>query len=124
MDTLTLSLIFAALFAAQTAIYTFLLLRVKRRLRHPAQPPLTPITSQGITVLAEPPKSVIDALRVLRERPMSAREVSSELGLSREHTARLLKRMVDEGLVAREGKPYRYRITDMGEKVLRKRDHG
>ncbi len=119
MDALTLSLIFAALFVAQTAIYTLLLLRMRKRTLRPQPPPVIPPTSHRITPVEELPRSVVEALRLLREGPLSAREVSLRLGLSREHTARLLKRMVEEGLVAREGKPYRYRLTDSGERLLK-----
>jgi len=65
-------------------------------------------------------------MRILREvgssGSLSAREISRRLGLSREHTARTLKKLVEEGFLLREGKPYRYRITELGEKLLRSRE--
>ena len=54
--------------------------------------------------------------------PQSARDLSRALGLSREHVARTLKRLVEGGLLVREGKPYRYRLTELGKNSLRSRD--
>ena len=116
----TLLALFVALFSAQTALYTFLLLRLKRKLT--AERPVAP---HDVTApQPQPPitESILKALRLLRERPLSAREVSLGLGLSREHTARLLKRMVETGLVVREGKPYKYKLTPEGENILKEHE--
>ena len=125
MDAATLIMVFTALFILQTIIYTALLLRLKRRLTssRPAQallPRVPPPAQRDITEPGRLPDSVIQALRALRGGALSAREVSSVLGLSREHTARLLKRMVEDGLVIREGKPYRYHLTSLGASLLKK----
>lgn len=128
MDDLMMVSAFIFLFLLQTAVYACLLLRLRRRILK-AKPiptivspqPLSP-TSHDVTELNRTPDSVIQALRVLREAPLSAREVSLRLRLSREHTARLLKRMVEEGLVERSGKPYRYSLTELGEKLLDSRE--
>lgn len=128
MDDLTVVLVFISLFLLQTAVYTYLLLRLRRRLlkAKPIQaivsPKLLLSASRDVTELKRVPDSVIQALRVLREAPLSAREVSLRLRLSREHTARLLKRMVEEGLVERSGKPYRYSLTELGARLLDARE--
>lgn len=128
MDDLTAVFIFIGLFLLQTAVYIFLLLRLRKRLLAAGRLPaivssrLPAPTSRDVTELEKVPDSVIQALRVLREAPLSAREVSLRLGLSREHTARLLKRMVEEGLVERSGKPYRYSLTELGVKLLDRRE--
>lgn len=54
--------------------------------------------------------------------PQGARDLSRALGLSREHIARILKRLVEGGLLVREGKPYRYRLTELGRSSLKSRD--
>ncbi|MCD6235393.1 MAG: helix-turn-helix transcriptional regulator [Thaumarchaeota archaeon] len=119
-DSVTLIIVFSALFVAQTAIYTYLLLRLRSRLKAPAQGPPVTDTSRDVTQITD---SMAKILRELKSRgPLTAREISSSLGLSREHTARTLKRLVEEGLLVREGKPYRYRLTGLGEEALRSRD--
>lgn len=148
IDITVVTAVFSAMFVAQTALYTYLLLRLRRRASLTSVKPHTSRESQvterrestGSTGEDRPRtsrasqtsrstsqgfgdvrvnESVLKVLRLLNEGPLSAREVSRGLGLSREHTARLLKRMADSGLVAREGKPYKYRITPWGEAVQR-----
>lgn len=55
-------------------------------------------------------------LKLLAERPRTSREVQQAIGRTREHTARLLKRLHDSNLVSRSStdKPYTYGITDLG----------
>ena len=121
---LTLTLVFITLFVAQTAIYTLLLLRLKRKYSKPIEPaefhPPRRDINRDITRLTE------TELRIMKEiaesRLISARYLSLKLGLSREHVARTLKKLVDEGLLIREGKPYKYRLSNLGEKALRSRD--
>jgi DNA-binding IclR family transcriptional regulator len=50
---------------------------------------------------------------------VTSRDVSRSLGLSREHTARVMKSLHERGLVLREGKPFKYSLTPQGERVLR-----
>jgi DNA-binding transcriptional ArsR family regulator len=59
-------------------------------------------------------------LRLLRETPRSAREIQYNVGKTREHTSRLMKKLHDEGLVDRNmsTKPFIYKITDEGRKLL------
>jgi hypothetical protein len=55
-------------------------------------------------------------LKSLAERPRTSREVQHAVGRTREHTARLMKKLYDSGLVSRDvnAKPFRYHITDAG----------
>lgn len=62
-------------------------------------------------------------LKLLSERPRSSREVQHAVGRTREHTARLMKKLHDSGLVNRDvnAKPFRYFITDGGRERLREK---
>ena len=59
-------------------------------------------------------------LRLLQEAPRSAREIQYNVGKTREHISRLMKKLHDEGLVDRSmsTKPFIYKITDEGRKLL------
>ncbi len=62
-------------------------------------------------------------LKLLAEKPRTSREVQLAVGRTREHTARLMKKLHDSGLVSRDvnTKPFRYNITDAGRERLRER---
>jgi len=62
-------------------------------------------------------------LKLLVERPRTSREVQLAIGRTREHTARLMKKLHDLGLVSRDitTKPFRYNITDAGQGMLKER---
>jgi len=119
MDLITiLVLTFSILFIVQTIIYTYLLLRLNKKVEESF---VKSRTSQEMASSIDDGKlneSLVRVLEVLSNRSMSAREVSIILGLSREHTARLLKKMVEAGLVVREGKPYKYKITSSGKAII------
>jgi hypothetical protein len=59
-------------------------------------------------------------LKALRDGPKSSRELERFLHRSREHTARLLKRLFDNGYVYRDetSKPFVYKLTGKGSQVL------
>ncbi|MCD6536679.1 MAG: MarR family transcriptional regulator [Thaumarchaeota archaeon] len=117
---ITLTLFFIMLFALQTALFTYLLLKLKKSIKSIEKPP---IIKERRYEFEEVSESVLRILRELRSSgPLSAREISKRLGLSREHTARTLKKMVEEGFLIREGKPYRYKVTELGSEVLRSHD--
>jgi hypothetical protein len=61
--------------------------------------------------------------KLLVERPRSSREVQLAIGRTREHTARLMKKLHNLGLVSRDinTKPFRYTITDAGREMLKER---
>jgi len=117
---ITLTLFFIMLFALQTALFTYLLLKLKKSIKSIEKPP---IIKERRYEFEEVSESVLRILRELRSSgPLSAREISKRLGLSREHTARTLKKMVEEGFLIREGKPYRYKVTELGSEILRSHD--
>ena len=62
-------------------------------------------------------------LKLLAERPRTSREVQEAIGRTREHTARLLKKLHDTGTVGRnlDKKPFRYTITNAGLERLKEK---
>lgn len=60
-------------------------------------------------------------LKLLAERGRTSREVQQAIGRTREHTARLMKKLTDAGLVDRQvnSKPFRYTITEAGRVRLK-----
>jgi hypothetical protein len=62
-------------------------------------------------------------LKLLAERPRTSREVQHAVGRTREHTARLMKKLHDSGLVSRDttAKPFRYNVTDAGRERLKEK---
>ncbi|NMJ86837.1 MAG: hypothetical protein EX285_03200 [Thaumarchaeota archaeon] len=59
-------------------------------------------------------------LELLVEKAKTSRQIETITGRSREHTARLMKKLFDLGYVTRETsvKPYMYALTDSGKAVL------
>lgn len=62
-------------------------------------------------------------LKMLAERARTSREVQQAIGRSREHTARLMKKLTESRFVSRDGsrKPFRYNLTDLGRARLREK---
>ena len=62
-------------------------------------------------------------LKLLAERPRTSREVQHAVGRTREHTARLMKKLHDSGLVSRDvnSKPFKYAITGSGHERLKEK---
>ncbi|MEO9295941.1 MAG: hypothetical protein ABI347_10140 [Nitrososphaera sp.] len=62
-------------------------------------------------------------LKLLAEKPRTSREVQHAIGRTREHTARLMKKLTESGLVNRDmnSKPFRYGITEAGQARLREK---
>ena len=115
-----LVIIFSILFLVQTAIFTYLLVRARRRMEWLMVVGELGWAEQRPCDLTE---TEIRIMELIESRgPQSARDLSRALGLSREHVARTLKRLVEGGLLIREGKPYRYRLTELGKNSLRSRD--
>jgi len=66
-------------------------------------------------------KGLVDyVLKLLVEGPKSSRQIETVIGRSREHTARLMKKLFELGYVTRDTKtkPYTYAITDVGKTML------
>jgi uncharacterized membrane protein len=118
-----ITLVFAVLFLAQTAVFVFLYRNaVTRRdiTEKKAPKPEKPSETEAEEKEAPLHESAIKALQLIRERgSVTSRDVSRSLGLSREHTARVMKSLHERGLVLREGKPFKYSLTPQGERVLR-----
>ena len=59
-------------------------------------------------------------LQLITNNVISSRDIQMNLGKSREHTARLLKKMYDDGYIKRdvENRPYTYSITEKGKSRL------
>ena len=96
----------------------------------PSQPqPHVALMSEPVTVtqhatIEKEDNSTTDYIfKLLAERPRSSREVQLAIGRTREHTARLMKKLHGLGLVSRDinTKPFRYNITDAGRQMLKKR---
>lgn len=93
------------------------------------QPHVTPV-SEPVTITQYPRienevNSTTDYIfKLLAERPRSSREVQLATGRTREHTARLMKKLHDLGLVSRDinTKPFRYNITEAGREMLKKKE--
>lgn len=60
------------------------------------------------------------AVKLLGERAMSTREITDALHKSREHTARIMKALFEQGLVVRDDskRPFVYELTDEGKRYL------
>lgn len=79
------------------------------------RPSQKPLRQESGDVLEALHPSALAALRLIEERgEVMSSDVSKALNLSREHTARLLKSLHDRGYVKREGKPFRYMLTEKG----------
>lgn len=64
--------------------------------------------------------TVFSILKLLSQSPMTAREIQVNTKKTREHTSRLMKRLYNESLVTRDidNKPFLYKITDEGRRLL------
>lgn len=89
--------------------------------RPPPASPGVPTAATTIAENAEGQNGTTDyILKLLVERPRTSREVQHAIGRTREHTARLMKKLNDSGLVSRDmnSKPFRYAITQAGQARL------
>ncbi len=76
----------------------------------------------ALAPLTETELSVLEMLAI--EGPKTAPEIKVRIGLSREHTARLMKKLYEEGYLERDtGKiPFKYRVKKEMEKLLKKKE--
>ncbi|MDG6899017.1 MAG: hypothetical protein JRM88_00435 [Nitrososphaerota archaeon] len=79
--------------------------------------PVSSPPSVGERVLDETELAV---LRILNESPKNTRQLTDTIQKSREHTARLMKRLFEWGFVRRDdsSKPFVYQLTDEGRRRL------
>lgn len=59
-------------------------------------------------------------LRILFKESLNSNEIKNAIGRTREHTARLMKKLYELKLVDREiaTKPFKYRLTEQGKKFI------
>jgi hypothetical protein len=59
-------------------------------------------------------------LKLLVEKSRTSREIQKDIGKTREHTSRLMRRLYESNLVSRDSnnKPFKYYITDQGRREL------
>jgi hypothetical protein len=95
---------------------------------HQPQPHVAPVSepvavTQHAAVENEGNGTTDYILKLLMEKPRTSREVQLAVGRTREHTARLMKKLHDSGLVSRDvnAKPFRYNITDAGRERLKEK---
>lgn len=101
------------------------------------------VDSQGLTPIPSPKKEVVvqvdreevhgqgpvvglslvnQVLHLITSGSVTSRDIQIKIEKTREHTARLMKRLSDDGLVERDSskRPYTYSITSKGREMLNK----
>lgn len=79
------------------------------------------VTAHGVgAVVSLAPTERGALMRLLQTGPMSAPQLRDAVGRSREHTARLMKKLFDAGYVERDSNaiPFRYKLSPWVEKAL------
>ncbi len=89
----------------------------------PAQRP----ESQEESHISQPPsdrvrldETQLKVVGLLAESPKNTRQLTDAIGMSREHTARLMKALFEAGVVGRNDatKPFVYQLTEQGRRYL------
>ncbi len=77
---------------------------------------------KALEPLTETELSVLETIG--REGEKTAPEIREKIGLTREHTARLMKKLYKDGYLERDTHkmPYMYRLKEEMEKIMKKRD--
>jgi hypothetical protein len=109
---------------SQTMMQPHMLVQPASQVQPHAQPVSEPVavTQHAPVTPDEGQNGTVDyILKLLAERPRTSREVQHAIGRTREHTARLMKKLHETGLVSRDvnAKPFRYNITEAGRTRLR-----
>ena len=83
----------------------------------PSEAPVGVVTKETLTRLSPTEKTVLE---LLIHGPKAAPEIGRLVGKSREHTARMMKSLFEQGFVEREAnrQPYQYRLNDKVGEVL------
>ena len=93
----------------------------------PTVPPVQLPESHQESRVSQPSSSVIrldetqlKIVGLLAEGPKNTRQLTDTIGMSREHTARLMKALFEVGVVTRNDatKPFVYQLTDQGRRDL------
>jgi DNA-binding transcriptional ArsR family regulator len=93
----------------------------------PTVPPVQQPESQEESRASQPPSNEIrldetqlKVIGLLAESPKNTRQLTDAIGMSREHTARLMKELFEGGLVSRNDatKPFVYQLNDQGRRHL------
>jgi len=89
----------------------------------PVQQPESQVESQTSHVPAREvqlDETQLKVINLLAESPKNTRQLTDAVGLSREHTARLMKALFEAGVVTRNAatKPFVYQLTDQGKRYL------
>ena len=86
------------------------------------QPELQPEsqTSRTPTPEIQLDETQLKVVGLLVDGPKNTRQLTDAIGMSREHTARLMKVLFEAGVVARNNatKPFVYQLTDQGKRYL------
>ena len=99
----------------------------RQQVSHMPQPHVTsmnePIEITQQSMIEEINGTTDYILKLLVEKPRTSREVQLAIGRTREHTARLMKKLHDAGFVSRDSnaKPFKYEIMDSGRERLKER---
>jgi len=93
----------------------------------PTVPPVQPHESQEESHTSQAPSNQVrfdetqlKVIGLLAENPKNTRQLTDAIGMSREHTARLMKALFEAGVVTRNDttKPFVYQLTDEGRRHL------
>ena len=93
----------------------------------PAVPPAQQPESQQESRISQASSSQVrldetelKVVSLLAESPKNTRQLTDAVGMSREHTARLMKALFEAGVVTRNDatKPFVYQLTDQGRRYL------
>ena len=77
---------------------------------------------KALAPLTETELAVLEILA--KEKEKTAPEIRGEIRLTREHTARLMKKLYEDGYLERDTRkmPYTYRLKEEMQKILKKRE--
>jgi DNA-binding transcriptional ArsR family regulator len=89
-------------------------------------PAQQPESQQESHISQGPPNQIrldetqLKVVSLLAESPKNTRQLTDAIGMSREHTARLMKALFEAGMVTRNNatKPFVYQLTDQGRRYL------
>lgn len=95
----------------------------------PQSSPATRVAQKPVEIESQKPQNVPNVgysditdyvLHLITDKSLTSRDIQVTIGKTREHTARLMKKLYDDGLVERKTgtKPYAYTISKKGKEKL------